>query len=312
MTTNTVNPTHTGGAQDALTALSDAMAAAVEKAAATTVMVAARRRMPASGIHYSSTMVLTADHVVEREDDIPVTLPDGKQLRATVAGRDPGSDLALLKLEASGGAAVEMAPGEARVGQLVLALGRPSSNGIQASLGIVSATGGPLRSGRGGLIERYLATDAIPYPGFSGGPLIDAAGRVLGINTSGLARGASLAIPVAVAWATAAALAEHGHIRRGYLGLRTQPVELPAGARQSLGREQASGLLVVGVEPDSPAERGGLMVGDILAGMAGSPISEHDELLSQLAGAQVGQPAQVEILRGGLRQAVSVTIGERK
>jgi S1-C subfamily serine protease len=296
----------------ALAALSDAMAAAVEKAAAATVMVAARRRMPASGILYSPNLVLTADHVVEQDDDIPVTLPGGSQLRAVLAGRDPGSDLALLKLEGDAGIAAEAAPGEARVGQLVLALGRPSPGSIQASLGIVSVVGGPLRTGRGGLLERYLTTDAIPYPGFSGGPLIDAGGRVLGVNTSGLARGASLAIPASLAWATAASLDKHGHIRRGYLGLRTQPVELPANARAALQRQQVSGLLVVGIEPGSPAEQAGLIVGDILTGLAGSPVSDHDDLLGRLASMPVGDPAQVELLRGGQLQFITVTIGERK
>jgi serine protease DegQ len=303
----TENNHQSGQNENALTALSDAMVAAVERAAAATVMVNARRRLPASGILYAADLILTADHVVEREDDIPVHFDNGDEARAAVAGRDPGSDLALLRLEAASGTAADTAPGEGRVGQFVLALGRPSIGGIQASLGVVSAVGGPVRTGRGGLIERYLATDAIPFPGFSGGPLIDAAGRVLGINTSGLARGSSLAIPAALAWSSAATLAEHGHIRRGYLGLRTQPVRLPGAAQ-----EQSSGLLVVGVEDGSPAEQGGLIVGDILTGLGGQPVADHDELLSRLSGALVGQPTQVAILRGGQPQVLDVIIGERK
>jgi serine protease DegQ len=296
-------------AGNTLTALSDAMAASVERAAVYTVMVNARRRLPASGILYSNHLILTADHVVEREEDIPVYLASGEEARAAVAGRDPGSDLALLKLENGSGTAAEIAPGEARIGQLALALGRPSTNGVQASLGIISALGGPLRTGRGGLIDRYLATDAIPYPGFSGGPLIDASGRVLGINTSGLARGSSLAIPAALAWEVATALSEHGHIRRGYLGLRTQPVHLPGGTPE---RGRPTGLLIVGIEDDSPSEKGGLIVGDILTGLAGQPVTDHDELLSQLSAARVGQPTQVTILRGGKPLDVTVIVGERK
>lgn len=303
------NTTPSGQPDNALNALSDAMAAAVERAAAFTVMVDARRRLPASGVLYSSNLIVTADHVVEREEDIPVYLASGDEARASVAGRDPGSDLALLRLEDVSGQAAEMAPGEARVGQLALALGRPSTSGIQASLGVISSVGGPVRTGRGGLIERYLTTDAVPYPGFSGGPLIDAAGRILGINTSGLARGSSLAIPVALAWSTAAILAEHGHIRRGYLGIRTQPVHLPGSAPD---QERSSGLLVVGIESDSPAEKGGLIVGDILTGLGGQPVTDHDELLSRLSGVLVGQPTQVAILRGGQPQEVSVVVGERK
>jgi S1-C subfamily serine protease len=295
-----------------LTALSDAMVAAVEKAGAATVAVNARRRMPASGVVYSPDLVLTADHVVEREDDISVTLPDGSTVPATIAGRDPSSDLALLRLDKPAAASAEKASAPARVGQLVLALGRPGSDGIQASLGVISAIGGPVRTGRGGLLEQYLRTDAIPYPGFSGGPLVDASGRVAGINTSGLTRGASLTIPAALAWGLADTLAKHGHIRRGYLGVRSQPASITTAQQSSLGREQGSGLLLVGVESGSPAEAGGLLVGDIIVSIAGQPVSDPDELAASLAGPVVGVPTPVEVLRGGRLETIAVTIGERK
>jgi S1-C subfamily serine protease len=295
-----------------LTALSDAMVAAVEKAGAATVMVNARRRLPASGIAFTADQILTADHVVERDEDIQVVLPDGSQLAASVAGRDPGSDLALLRLNSAAAAPAEAASRSAQVGQLVLALGRPSTGGIQASLGVVSAIGGPLRSGRGGLLEQHMRTDAIPYPGFSGGPLVDAAGRVVGINTSGLGRGVSLSIPVSLAWNLAGTLAEHGHVRRGFLGVRSQPVAIPAAQQSALGREQASGLLLVGVESGSPADKGGLLVGDIIVAIAGQSVTDPDELVASLSGSVVGAPTALELLRGGKPATVTVTIGERK
>jgi S1-C subfamily serine protease len=295
-----------------LVSLSDAMADAVAKAGASTVLVDARRRMPASGIAYSAGLVLTADHVVERDEDIRVLLPDGTERRATVAGRDPGSDLAVLRLDGAGMAPAERALQEARVGQIALALGRPDADGIQASLGVVSAIGGPVRTGRGGLLEHYIRTDTIPYPGFSGGPLIDAAGRVIGLNTSGLSRGAALTIPAGLAWQVAETLEKHGHIRRGYLGVRSQPVAVTPAQRQSLGREQESGLLLVNVEEGSPAGQGGLLVGDILVAIAGQPVSDPDELLSRLNGSVVGQPTPVQVLRGGQPATITVTIGERK
>jgi S1-C subfamily serine protease len=303
--------TQTNG-NNPLTALSDAMAEAVAKAGAATVLVNGRRRLPASGIVYAADLVLTADHVIEREDDIPVVLPDGSEIAATLAGRDPGSDLALLRLKAAAAWTAEAAPEEARIGQLVLALGRPDRDGVQASLGVISAIGGPVRTGRGGLLERYLRTDAIPYPGFSGGPLVDAAGRVIGLNTSGLARGASLAIPVSLAWQVAETLEKHGSVRRGYLGVRSQPVAIPAAQQKALGRDQASGLLLVGVEEGSPAEAGGLIVGDILVAIAGQPVTDPDELLARLSGNIVGSPAPLEVLRGGQPTSITVTIGERK
>jgi S1-C subfamily serine protease len=295
-----------------LTALSDSMAAAVEKAGAATVLVDGRRRYPASGIVVAPDRILTADHVVEREDDIRVVLPDGSQAKTSLAGRDPGSDLALLRLESPLLALAEAAPQEARIGQLVLALGRPDNNGIQASLGVISAVGGPARTNRGGLLERYLRTDAVPYPGFSGGPLVDTAGRVVGLNTSGLARGASLAIPAGLAWQIAETLAKHGSVRRGFLGVRSQPVSIPPAQQQALSREQAAGLLLVAVEAGSPADSGGLIVGDILVGLAGQPVEDPDELLARLSGEVVGRPTPVEVLRGGQPATVTVTIGERK
>jgi S1-C subfamily serine protease len=296
-----------------LIALSDAMAEAVEKAGASTLLVEARRRIPASGIAFASDLVLTADHVVEREEDIRLLLPDGSQRSASLAGRDSGNDLALLRLGEGGLIPATAASRPARVGQIALALGRPTPEGIQASLGVVSALGGPVRTGRGGLLEQYLRTDTIPYPGFSGGPLIDAGGAVLGLNTSGLAHsGVSLSIPVGLAWQVAESLRQHGHVRRGYLGIRSQPTPLPDAQQQALGREQAAGLLLVGVERESPAAQAGLLVGDILVGLAGEPLTDPDELLARLSGEIVGQSVPVEVLRGGQPVRIAVKIGERK
>jgi S1-C subfamily serine protease len=295
-----------------LVQFSEAMADAVARAAAATVLVDARRRHPASGIAYSPDLVLTADHVVERDDDIRLVLPDGSQAAAALAGRDPGSDLAVLRVKGASLIASEPAGAEARVGQIALALGRPTSEGIQASLGVVSAIGGPLRTGRGGLLERFLRTDTIPYPGFSGGPLVDAGGKILGINTSGLWQGGALTIPASLAWPIAQAIASQGRVKRGYLGVRSQLTPLSSTLRQALGRQQEAGLLLVGVEDDSPAGRGGLLVGDILVGLQGQPLQDADDLAARLVGDLVGQPAALEVLRGGQPHTLTVIIGERK
>jgi S1-C subfamily serine protease len=297
-------------ANNLLISLSNAMAEAVARAGEFTLLVNGRQRMPASGIAYAPDLVLTADHAVERDDGVTVLLPDGSEQSVTLAGRDPGSDLALLRLERQVLMPARPVAEPAMVGQIVLAVGRPDTAGMQASLGVISAIGGPVRTGHGGVLERYIRTDAIPYPGFSGGPLIDPTGAVVGINTSGLARGASLAIPAGYAWQIAAALAEHGGVRRGYLGIRSQQVELSSALQGALGREQATGLLVVGVEPGSPAESGGLLLGDLLVGINGEPVIDHDELLSKLVGSLVGQATPLEILRGGQPVTLPVTIDE--
>jgi S1-C subfamily serine protease len=294
-----------------LVELSDALADAAEKAGKATVLVNARRRMPASGIAYASDLILTADHIVEREEDIKVILADGTEVPAKVAGRDAGSDLAVLRLEGAAVTAAEVTKAPARLGQIALVLGRPSPDGIEASLGTVSAIGGPVRTGRGGMLERYIRTDSISYPGFSGGPLVAADGTVLGINTSGLTNGTAITIPADIAWKIADALVKNGRIKRGYLGIRSQTVEIASASQKALQREQATGLLIVGVENDSPASRGGFIVGDILVAVAGLAVLHHDELFTRLDGDVAGRSTPIEILRGGQPLTLNVQVGER-
>ena len=228
-----------------------------------------------------------------------------------MAGRDAGSDLAVLKLERAVSTVAEATKTPARVGQIALALGRPSPDGIEASLGTVSAMGGPIRTGRGGMLERYLRTDSISYPGFSGGPLVAADGTVLGLNTSGLANGAAVTVPADIAWRIADTLVKHGRIKRGYLGIRSQTVDIPEASQKALQREQATGLLIVGVESGSPADKGGLIVGDILVGVAGEPVLHHDELFARLNGDVVGKSTPIDVIRGGQPQTLNVLIGEK-
>jgi serine protease DegQ len=294
---------------DLLAALSDGMADAVEKISKSVVRVNGRRRRPASGVVYAQNAVLTASHVLEREEDLSVVTADGRTLPAKFVGRDPSSDLAVLSVE---GLDVEaaLAGGEPRIGQLALAVGSPGrGDGSRASLGVVSSVGGPMRTWRGPRLERYIQTDATPYPGFSGGPLADARGNVLGIMTTGLARGAALAIPADLAWRVAKTIEERGSLKRGYLGILSQPVQLPDAQR--LGLTQRGGLLVVGVEEGSPADRGGLIIGDILATLDGQPVEDTEDLLILLTGERVGQEVPIKVVRGGELQELQVTVGER-
>lgn len=300
----------TQNAAHLLRALSDQMADAVERVSSALVVVNGRQRQSGSGIVYAPDLVLTADHVLEREDDLTIQTHDKRTLAAQFVGRDPASDLALLRVTASGLTPAVAASQPARVGQLTLAVGRASDEGPMASSGIVSSIGGPLRIGRGITLERYIRTDAIPYPGFSGGPLIDVDGAVLGILTTGLVNGIALAIPMQIASRIAEALAHQGYIKRGYLGLSSQLIHVPAAQRA--GRSQEHGLLIVNIENQSPAQKGGLLVGDILVTFNGHEIHEAEDLQPLLTGDSVGKAIPVQVVRGGNLQTIQVTVGQRQ
>ncbi|HLI08151.1 MAG TPA: trypsin-like peptidase domain-containing protein [Ktedonobacteraceae bacterium] len=289
--------------------LSNQLADAVERVAPSLVLVNGRQRQPASGLVFASDLVLTANHVLERQEEITIETHDKRLLPARLVGRDPSSDLAVLRVENLGLTAPDLTSEPARVGQLTLAVGRSSSEGPMASSGIVSAIGGPLRAGRDTVLERYIRTDATPYPGFSGGPLIDAQGAVLGVLTTGLINGIALAIPASIAWSVAETLAQQGHVKRGYLGISSQIVQIPP--FQRAGRTQEHGLLIVKVDDGSPAQNGGILMGDILVGIDGHAVSDSEDLHALLGGNRVGKTVPVDVIRGGRLVALQVTIGRR-
>jgi S1-C subfamily serine protease len=265
--------------------------------------------LAASGIVWSADgLIVTAHHTVQKEEGLQVGLPDGQSVAATLVGRDPTTDLAVLRAEAKNLTPLTPATDSMQVGHLVLALGRPGQT-VQATLGIISALGENWRTSVGGLIDRYVQTDVVMYPGFSGGPLVNAAGQLLGLNTSALVRGISLTVPAVTLNRVVEMLVKHGKVRRGYLGVNTQPVRLPAALEQQLGQE--AGLLLVAVEPGSPAEQGGLLLGDTIVAVEGSAVQQHDDLLALLSTDRVGTPVKIRIVRGGQVQEMSVTVGER-
>ena len=292
-----------------LSNFSNQMADAVEHIGPALVLVNGRQGRPASGIVYAQDLVVTSDHVLEREEDLSIQTHDNRTLPAQFVGRDLATDLAVLRVANLGLDAAGAASEPARVGQLVLAVGRSTSEGPMASLGIVSAVGGPLRMTRGATLERYIRTDAIPYPGFSGGPLIDTQGAVLGITTTGLVSSATLAIPVSIGWNIAETLAKQGFIKRGYLGISSQLVQLPQAQRA--GKTQEHGLLIVQVDEGSPAHKGGLMLGDILIALDNHPLKDAEDLRSLLTGDRVDKTIPLEVIRGGKLQTLQVTIGQR-
>ncbi|MCB8959639.1 MAG: trypsin-like peptidase domain-containing protein [Ardenticatenales bacterium] len=295
---------------DILQQLSVGMAGAVETAGPSVVRVEARRRLPATGIVWSADgLIVTANHIVRRDDKIKVGLADGNTVEAELVGRDPTTDLAVLRV--SDVALTPLKPADldkAAVGNLVLALGRPGRT-VQATLGIISALGDQWRTPHGGELDRYLQTDVVMYPGFSGGPLLSANGELLGLNSSTLVNGLSLAVPAGTLARVVDTLATHGRVRRGYLGVSTQQVALPAALREQMG--QKHGLLVVAVEPDSPADKGGLLLGDTIVQFADQAVGDHQALLALLSGDRVGQESGVHVIRGGEVTKLKVVLGER-
>ena len=292
-----------------LTTLSDALAGVAETAGPAVVRVSGGRR-PSSGVVWSADgVILTTEHAVRRDDDIVVTLSDGRELAATLVGRDPGTDLALLRVQAGGLPVPGWRETEGlKVGQVVLALGRPGRT-IRARLGILSAVGQEWRVPGGGRIDRYVEPDIEPAFGFSGGPLLDAEGRAIGLNTAGLRRGLVLTIPTATLRRVAGDLLAHGRVRRGYLGIAAQTVPVPAALEQAVN--QRAGLLVHAVEQGSPAERAGMLIGDLVFSIGGRPVYRADELMGLLTEDRIGATESVRFVRAGKVQEVQVTIGDR-
>ena len=291
---------------DGLLTLSNDLAAAVERAGQVVFGVNARTRLGSTGVHWRSGLIVTANHTVRVDEDITVTRPDGRAIAATLAGRDPAIDIAVLRVDAPDVAVADLGESNAvRVGHLVLAVGR----GPCASWGVVSAIGegrGP-RSAGGAL----FSLDLTLYPGFSGGPLVNAQGQVIGVNSSGTSRHLQLAIPSAAVTRVVDELVRRGRLARPYLGVGTQPVSLPEALRQRFNLEQPTAVIVVAVQPSSPAASAGLLMGDIIVSLGGTSITDPGDLASVLRPDHVGEEMTVSVLRGGEPRDIRITVGER-
>jgi S1-C subfamily serine protease len=293
-----------------LTDFSNQMADIVSSAAPSIVQVRGRRR-PASGVIYGEGTVVTTMRALGREDGLQVRLHDGGLLDAELAGWDPATTLAALRVPGlTGGLTPTQTP--ARVGHIVLAVGRSWSNAVTASAGIVSVIGGPLPTGRRRAIDQVIRTTAPMHDGFAGGALLDASGGLLGVATAAEIRGLGVVIPAAIAWKAIAGIFEHGGIRRGYLGVAGQSVSLPDNQRgvQAL-RDRDEALLVVGLTSDGPAARAGVLVGDIIVAFDEHPIESPEDLLDLLTGDRVGRALSLSVLRAGAETQLTVTVGER-
>ena len=294
-----------------LTALSDQLADVVARLAPSLVRVDDGSRLTATGVLWTADgLVLTTSHGVERDEDLTVELADGTRLPASVVGRDEETDVALLRVQSAGLPAIPQAdPETVQVGQLALALGRPGSSGLQATLGIVSAR---QEAQDGGRPEYVLHTDAVLYPGFSGGALVNVHGQMVGLLNLGFGRGMGVALGLPIVAHVADALLAGGAVKRGYLGVSAQPVALPAALKTGLNVTQDHALLVVQVEPGRAADQAGLMLGDMLLALNGKPLGDVDDLRQTLRGLSAGQPLTLQIARGGAAQTLAATLGARE
>ena len=292
---------------DLLASFSNALADAVAAAAPSVVQVQGRRR-PASGLVYADNVVLTMVRALGREDGLRVRRDDGQALDAELAGWDPTTSLAVLRVAGLGVKPIATAPSSARVGHVALAVARSWTNVVTASAGIVSVIGGPLPTGRRRAIDQVIRTTAPMHDGFAGGAFVDTTGALLGVTTASAIRGLAVVIPAPIAWKTAATVLEHGQLKRGYLGVAGQPVRLPE-TQLADGREEA--LLVVGVTSGSPAAAVGVLVGDVIVALDGQAVQSPEDLLDLLLGDRVGRQVTLRVLRAGKATELRVTVGER-
>lgn len=302
---------------NSLVALSRRMAEAVERVSPAIVAVDARPRVRTSGIIWRPGVVVSTNHTVRRNEEITITLHDGRELRATLAGRDAGTDLAVLRVEDDGAGGAN-APAQLtdaaplKVGNFVLAVGRAQpERGISASFGIVSIIGETWRTWRGGEIDRLIRPDVAIFIGFSGGALLDAEGRIIGLNTTGLARGAGVTIPASTVERIIDQLLARGRVARPYLGVGMQPIALPGKLREKFNLTQAIALMMLSVDADAPADQAGLTIGDILLALDETLVADTNDVQTILGGREVGAIVKAKILRGGEVREVNITLGER-
>ncbi len=285
-----------------LATLSEELAGAVARAGQAVVAVDGRPRFTSSGVFWRPGIVVTAEHTLRREEEISVTLAPGSTVPATLAGTDPGTDLAVLRVEGNHAPPLPHASAAPAPGNLILAIGRSKDSGVNATMGIVSAVSGSWRTWRGGRLDNYIRLDLTVYPTSSGGAVINIAGEAIGIATPLLSRLAGVAIPASTIDRVVDEILKQGRVSRGYLGVGLQPVELPG---------HRKGLIVLSVEPGGPAENGGVLIGDILVSLDGKPVPDTDDVQTVLEARAAGQSVEAELLRGGETKNLAIAIGVR-
>jgi S1-C subfamily serine protease len=299
-----------------LIALSNALAQATDRAAASAVAVHTEARGSASGIVWRPGIIVTSENALRRDEEIHVTLPDGRVVSASLAGRDPSTDLAVLKCDdTSAASAIPVAqqgdPASLKPGSLILAVGRTRASGPVAALGVVSLVAAERRTWNGSSLSPYIRLDVSLQPTAIGGAVVDAHGRTVGIVSPHFARFGAAVIPATIVNAVVDTLLQKGRIPRGYLGVGLQPVRLPEALRQSLHHDHKTAAIVLEVEPDGPAHKAGIVIGDIFVSLSGKPVTRLEDVHSQLEAGAIGKSLPLRFVRGGAIQEASVVVGER-
>ncbi|MCA1645191.1 MAG: S1C family serine protease [Chloroflexi bacterium] len=295
-----------------LASLSNDLASAVERAGRSVVAVHGRRRFPASGLAWQPDQVVTAAHVLERETDLSITAPDGGQHAAALVGRDPDSDVAILSVPGAALQPIERSADPRLVaGNLVLVVGRPGTPEPIASFGAISSVGGAWRTAQGGLLDSYIRADVALLPGLSGGALADVQGRVMGMLSAYLGGGDPVGIRTSSIDAIVHRIVNGQTLRRAYLGVSTQPVEIQEVLRTRLGIPQTAGLMLLGLEPGAPADRGGLLAGDIVLTISGRTVEDGEALQMALGPDAIGRTTEVKLIRGGDLREIAVVPAPR-
>jgi S1-C subfamily serine protease len=299
-----------------LQAWSERIANLVETLGRHVVAVHVGRHETVSGVLWRAGVVVTVAHALPRSNDITLTLPDGTTAKAQLAGADGATDLAVLRIENSTLAPV--APVDAagvRTGHWVVAVARGGHGDVAVDHGLIGRAGAAWQTWRGGRIDRLIRLDGGLGAGFSGAPVADAKGQVIGIGTSALARGYGVVIPTETINRISEILLAKGRIARGYLGIGTQPVALAspplAELAQKLQLDPAQGLLISSIAEGGPAEKAGWLIGDILLELDQHKVSDLDSLQAALAGDRVGKELRAAVARGGVLIESAVTVGER-
>jgi S1-C subfamily serine protease len=292
-----------------LSAFSNELASIVDAAAPSVVQVHGHRRA-VSGLALPDDVIVTMVNALRREDDLRVRKHDGTTVAAELRGWDMASGIAVLTAAGLGAApATPDADDAPRTGHIAVAIARSWSNAVTASVGTIAVIGGPLPTGRRRSIPQIIRTTARMHDGFAGGAFVATSGRVIGLATGSAIRGLGVILPAPIVWHAASEVLKHGRPRRGYLGVAGQPATLAARQREAAGRDY--GLLLVGITADGPADKAGLLVGDILVDVAGQPVASAEDVQDLLTADRVGQSVPATILRGGAKETVTVAVAER-